>query len=608
MRGKRAALAAIPAACAIVAATLAAGAQGRRDVAPPNDNRADALAIGGFPATVPGTTVDATAERLDPQRSQCGTVESTVWYRVDKAPDGTIAVSVNGTGLAPAVRIYTVTKNGISEIDCASAKASGTAKVVWETTRGNSYLVLVGKKTGAADGGFTLNAQLFLPPANDSSRQAARIGIRGQVKATTLGATSDDNDPDGCSLAGGTVWYGVAPGSATRVVLRLHAEGSFDAAAILLKTFRSQTDDVGCIRTNRKGDGILAWEVEKGASYFVVIGPRSGSAPGDFTLRALAAQPREAMPGQHLRTGGVGSRVDWLTDVNDIWWTSFSPGTTYRIAFSSNGCAALSLHGKALRRSVECSGYMTFTPGPDDGGRYMFEVTAPARVGSASYRLRVLPATADDIGVGLGLENLATARGTIAPSAGDVVDLYHFDVTSRSDVRLRLAAGAGASVTLLNYAGGQLGSSTGEVDRTLGPGHYVAAVRGSLGTGRSAYRLSLIVRRVTHTRLSVASAEIAPGASAAFAIAIDPQPSAGRVRLRIDRFDSLSGWQFFRMINLSGPGGTVSWRPPAPGRWRARASFLGTVEFSPSTSGNASVLVARPLVGGRNFQPRLVTR
>ena len=178
--------------------------------------------------------------------------------------------------------------------------------------------------------------------------------------------------------------------------------------------------------------------------------------------------------------------------MNDIWWTTFTPGTTYRIAFSSNGCAALSVQGKAgLRRSFECNGYMTFTPGPEDGGRYVFEVTAPARVGSASYRLRVLPATADDVGVGLGLENLATARGTLAPSAGDVVDLYHFDVTSLSDVRLRLAAGGGASVTLLNYGGGQLGSSSGEVDRKLGPGHYVAAVRGSLGAGRSGYRLSL---------------------------------------------------------------------------------------------------------------------
>jgi hypothetical protein len=63
---------------------------------------------------------------------------------------------------------------------------------------------------------------------------------------------------------------------------------------------------------------------------------------------------------------------------------------------------------------------------------------------------------------------------------------------------------------------------------------------------------------VTHTTLSIASAEVAPGASAVFALGIDPQPSGGRVRLRIDRYDSLAGWQFFRMINLSRPAGAVT--------------------------------------------------
>src|SRR5215471_6805439 len=290
MRGKPAGLAAILAACALVVGLLAAAAQARRSDAPPNDNRADALVIGSFPLTVEGTTVGATVERLDPQKSQCGTVESTVWYRVDKAPDGTISMSVKGAGLAPVVRVYNVTKNGISELDCATAKTSQTAKVVWETTRGNSYLILVGKKPGTADAAFTLNAQLFLPPANDSARQAKRVGIHGNVKATTLGATHDDSDPRDCSLAGGTVWYSVAPGKAARVVLRLHAEGDLDAAAVVLRKIRSQTDELGCVRTDRNGDGILAWDVEKGAGYIVVVGQRSGSSPGDFTLRTLAAQ------------------------------------------------------------------------------------------------------------------------------------------------------------------------------------------------------------------------------------------------------------------------------------------------------------------------------
>ena len=60
---------------------------------PANDNRAAPTPIAAFPATVEGTTVEAAVERLDPQVSQCGRVESTVWYRIDLAPDGTVVLT-----------------------------------------------------------------------------------------------------------------------------------------------------------------------------------------------------------------------------------------------------------------------------------------------------------------------------------------------------------------------------------------------------------------------------------------------------------------------------------------------------------------------------------
>lgn len=50
-----------------------------RATPPPNDNRASAEVIPSFPVTIQGTTVEATLERLDPQVSDCGRVESTVW-------------------------------------------------------------------------------------------------------------------------------------------------------------------------------------------------------------------------------------------------------------------------------------------------------------------------------------------------------------------------------------------------------------------------------------------------------------------------------------------------------------------------------------------------
>jgi hypothetical protein len=595
MRGVCAVTAALSA--SVLAAAFVGGAGARIAEPPPNDDRASAQVIAAFPATIDGTTVGATVERLDPQRSQCGTVESTVWYRINQAPDGTVSVAVQGAGLAPVVRVYNITKSGITELDCAAAKASGTAKVVWETTRGNSYLVLVGKKPGTADAGFRLTAQLFLPPTNDSARQATRIALRTQIKGTTLGATSDESDPDSCGLVGGTIWYSVSPGrSVSRVIVRLHAESDFDAALVVLRKVRSQTENIGCVQTDRKGDALAAWDVERGAVYLIVIGQRRGSPPGDFSLQALAAQPGEVAPGQQLRPGGIRSRVDWLTDVNDVWWTTLVPGTTYRIAFSSQGCADLTIRRKGrVFRSFRCGGYTTFTPRPDTGGRYVFEVTASARPGTTPYRLKVLPAGPDDVGVGLPLANLATARGALAPGAGDVIDLYHFDVTALSDVRLREEGGS-FSIVLLTFGGGQLSSSVGEVDRTLGAGHYVAAVRASPGAPGGAYRLTLVVREVTKTMITASSAQISPGSSVSFAIAISPPPDGGVVDVEVDRFDTLAGWHFHLSVRLHA-GGVFSWTPPAPGRWRARASFLGTIRYSPSRSGYSTILVAKPVVG-----------
>jgi hypothetical protein len=567
---------------------------------PANDNRANAEVIPTFPATIEGTTVEATVERLDPQVSKCGRVEGTIWYRIDQAPDGTVALTVQGAGLAPVLRVYNLTKNALQELDCASAKAGVAAQVAFETKRGASYLVLVGKRPGTADGSYELAAQLFLPPANDSPREAALLGsLPATVKGTTIGATTDDGDPKGCGLAGGTVWYSLKPGAAHRIVVRLHAAGDFDASLVVQRKIRSETEDLGCGRTNRTGDLVVAWDVEEGATYLLAVGQRQGSPPGEFTLQATAAQAREKAPGVELRSGGVRSSVNWLSDVNDVYWRSFTPGTTYRIAFSSSsGCANLALHGPlGPLRSISCNGYTTFTPGPDGGGRYVFEVTAPANTGTISYRLVTGTAGQDDIGVGLELPNLATLRGSLAPAAGDAVDIYHFDVSLASDVRLRLGTAhyRGFSIALLSDTGQQLSSSAGEIRRNLARGRYVVAVRGSVAKPGGTYALSLVVRQLTVTTLAAPSGELAPGSAVTFTVAASPHPDEGWIEVQIDRFDPLGGWQFNRLIRVRAPGGAISWTPPALGRWRARASYLGTLRFSSSRSGYVSLLVAAPI-------------
>jgi hypothetical protein len=564
---------------------------------PANDNRAAAEPIAAFPATIQGTTLEATVERLDPQVSQCGRVESTVWYRIDQAPDGTVLLQVSGTGLAPVLRVYQVGKSSIQELVCASAKAGAQATVGFETTRGASYLVLVGKRAGTADAPFTLTAGLFLPPPNDTRSQAQKLGkLPVSVKGSTLGATSDDNDPEGCGLAWGTVWYALTPVGAERLIVRLQAQGPLDAAVAVIERVRSEAEVVGCAKTDARGAAVLPVPVDKGATYLIVVGQRAQSPPGDFTLQVLRAQAPERAPGQALANGMARGTLNGLTDVNDVWWVAMEPGSTYRIALSSKPCVAMSLRkaGKTLR-SMECSGYTTFTPGPDGGGRYVFELRPMSERGAAAYTLRVVPAGADDVGMGTEIESLSTIRGSLAPAAADIVDVYHFDVAERSDIRLRLVSGGSVSIVLLTDSGARLGSAGDEVRRQLDRGRYVVAVRAEAGAPATKYVLSLVIRRLTTTTLAASAAEVAPGAAVMLTITTTPRPDSGKVKVQVDRFDPLGGWQFARMIEIGVGQGSLTWIPPALGRWRVRATFTGTLTFSPSRSGYANVLVAQPL-------------
>jgi hypothetical protein len=563
---------------------------------PPNDNRADAAALATFPTVLTATTAEATVERLDPQVSECGRVESTLWYRIDTAPDGRISVTVKGTaGVAPVVRIYRRTRSAIEEADCGSAPPGGSATASIEAVRGSGYLVLVGGKPNSADGQFELRAELFLPPANDRSGGAQRIpGPPGSVRGTTLGATGDDNDPEGCGIAGATVWYRIRAPRDGRILLRLTADGELDAALVVLERIRSGLDGVACGSTDRRGRAIVGFRSRRGATYLVAVGHTRGDRPGTFRLEALVSEaPESRSAGKALPHGGVRSTVHGLTDVNDVWRVSLDSGTTYRIGLSSSSaCARVTL--RSARRpgvtlaSPDCGGYTTFTPGPDGGGRYVLEVVAGSEARTQPYRLVVAAAAADDLGVGLPLRNRARVLGGLDPARLDVRDLYHFDVERRSEVTLTL--GGGSTFVLVRDDGRRIGTFS-HVRRQLEPGRYVVAVTSTVGAPASRYSLLLLVREITTTALRLSAATVEPGT----AVSLTPEISSaatGRVTIQIDRFDPFTGWHFYRLLRTT-VGGSVDWTPPAEGRWRLRASFNGTKEASPSRGGYVHLLVQR---------------
>jgi hypothetical protein len=581
---------------ALVALVLAAPAV----AAPPsNDNRADSVLLPDFPSTVHGTTAEATVERLDPQVSRCGRIEGTVWYRIEAAPDGTIVSTIQAAaGFTPVVRIYRRGSSSVQELDCGTAAAGGKVVLSVQAVRGAGYLILVGRRTGTADGEFDLRAELHLPPENDDRSGAARlVGLPATARATTLGATAGESDGTPCGLSGGTVWYRLTGPASGRVLLRLSTAGELDAVVAVYRAVRSRTELVGCAETDRKGNALLGFAARRGASYLIAVGEQRNSPPGEFRLQVQAAEAPERQPGRALRHGRVSDSVNGLTDVNDIWWVRLRRGVTYRIAFSSSPCARTTLKARGRVVRLSCRDHTTFTPGRDGGGRYVVEVQASETAARQRYRLQIARASVDDIGVGAELGPRG-ARGSLSPSAVDILDLYHFDVERLSEARLRLGQPAGGSFRLvvLTDTGTRMGAGAASFRRHLGRGRYVVAVEAPVGSRGGRYRLSLRLRDVTSTSVLVSgrsSAEVSPGSSVTISCLVSPSAS-GLVELQIDRFDPLTGWHFHHLLRTSAGAG-VSWRPPGAGRWRVRARYRGSARSAPSRSGYAHILVARPI-------------
>jgi hypothetical protein len=339
------------------------------------------------------------------------------------------------------------------------------------------------------------------------------------------------------------------------------------------------------------------------------------SDPGTFTINVFEPQPPATAPGKPLPSRGVSSEVDRIQNVSQAWAVTLSAGVTYRMNLFSptdGACVSYGVFAPGAENfdsddpvaSEDCGGYRLFTP--TTGGRYSILVTPSDDVsGVQAYHLQVGVAPISATAPGLLLDNYARLHGRLNGGGVDAAALFRFNVSSRSNLQLNLAAGGSADfdIELLNDSGQRIGCACGEsgseqVERQLSPGRYFALVTAENGTsGR--FTLERESRSITKTSISIAGethANEPPGAAVPIQVSVGPGAS-GPVTITVERFDPVAKWLFFRTykVNASGGSASVSFLPPTVGRWRAEASYAGSRTQSPSASGFATLLVAGPL-------------
>jgi hypothetical protein len=446
---------------------------------------------------------------------------------------------------------------------------------------------------------------LAAPPPNDQRAAAQPLALPAGVTGTTRDSTLEADEPPSCSDLRGSVWYAIQPAAGRRIVARLAASGDLDAVVDVFQRTRSQLTPVECDIGNKRGQAEVSFRTpsKEPASYVIRVGQRANSVPGSFRLDVFTPEPPPRPPGPQLPAGGVTRTVNDTTNASDAFSTVMRAGVTYRIhRAQARGCTRLELFApgttdfedEAPVKTAGCGGYFLFTPEAGEGGRYSLVVNAQQRRrNDQRYHLQVSRAGEDDTSPGLPLGNYQRARGSLRGSGVDVVDLYRFSIATKSQLRLRVSGGF--RVQLLRDNGARLGSGDGEFERQVSKGRYFVAVR-ALKTASGRYVLQRAARAVTRSSITIngsKSALSAPGRTVRIAVHVTPA-AAGPVRITIERFDPLAGWQFNRRVSAVARGGTasVAFTPPSEGRWRASAEYRGTRLAAPSATGLARVLVA----------------
>ena len=125
---------------------------------PPNDNFADALALGGGAGTITGTNNGATKEPGEPNHGFT-TGGTSVWFTWQAPAHGSTTVTTAGSTFNTMHRVYT--GDGFNGLRVVAYRedvnpATGTSSITFNATAGTSYRIAVDGRTGAT-GSLRLN-------------------------------------------------------------------------------------------------------------------------------------------------------------------------------------------------------------------------------------------------------------------------------------------------------------------------------------------------------------------------------------------------------------------------------------------------------------------
>ena len=149
---------------------------------PANDARAASQPVGALPATLRGTTVDATLEEDEPFSSCSGGAKGSVWYSFTAAESRDMLVALDADGdMDATVEVFLRQRSQVSSVGCQTTNRRGEATVDLDATARGSYLIRVAPLANSVTAGFTLRVVAPDRPAQPPGQSLPRAGVSAEV-------------------------------------------------------------------------------------------------------------------------------------------------------------------------------------------------------------------------------------------------------------------------------------------------------------------------------------------------------------------------------------------------------------------------------------------
>lgn len=166
----------------LLPAALLAQAAPAQAAPPANDARASAQPVGPLPATLRGTTVEATLDEDEPFAGCGGPVKSSVWYALRSTEARAIIVALDAGGeMDAAVDVFQRQRSQLTPVACRMTDRRGEATLDLDAADDADYLIRVAPLDNSVTDAFTLRVLAPDPPARPPGQPLPAAGTSAQV-------------------------------------------------------------------------------------------------------------------------------------------------------------------------------------------------------------------------------------------------------------------------------------------------------------------------------------------------------------------------------------------------------------------------------------------